>query len=62
MKNRRRQLVAAYEAFRQRSFPEGSNDENGSELHAELVLLDTDMNGLIAQSMGMTEPGKMFGL
>jgi len=61
MRNRRQQLLKAYEAFRQRSFPEGSDDENGSELHAELVLLDTELNGLISQSMGTTEPSKIFG-
>jgi hypothetical protein len=60
MPGRRQDLRTAYDALRQRHFPEGSDDETASQLHAELVLIDTELNGLIARSLGGAEPG-LFG-
>ena len=58
--SREREVRKAYEALQGRPFPEGSEDETARELHAELVLIDTEFNGLIARSLGGAEAG-LFG-
>jgi len=45
-------LREQYDAFKRRPFPDGSPDENASQLHAELALFGTELNGLIAQTLG----------
>ena len=47
-----RTVAAAYEAFKRKTFPETSLDEEANHLHAELVLLDTEWNGLIQRAIG----------
>jgi hypothetical protein len=47
----RKELVEAYERFRHTPFPQGSSDEAAAQLHAELVLFDADMRGLIDQAL-----------
>jgi hypothetical protein len=56
-----KQLREAYEALRRRAFPEGSADDDASEFHAELALLDTELNGLIARSLGAARGQRLFG-
>jgi hypothetical protein len=48
----RKELVRADAALRQKPFPEGSDDDEAGELHADLALLNTEFNGLIVRSLG----------
>lgn len=52
MEDTRKELVRAYEALRQKPFPDGSDDDDAGELHADLALLNTELNGLIVRSLG----------
>jgi hypothetical protein len=52
MSDTRKELVRAYEALRQNPFPVGSDDDDAGELHADLALLNTELNGLIVRSLG----------
>ncbi len=61
MNDRRQQLRKAYDELKLKPFPEGSDDENASQLHAELVLIDTEWNGLVTRALGSAELGKVFG-
>jgi hypothetical protein len=47
-----KQVVALYEGFKHTPFPAVSSEEEAAELHAELALLDTGCNGLIAMAIG----------
>jgi hypothetical protein len=60
MGSRRKEFVAAYEALQRRPFPYGSADDTTGEFHAELILLDTEMSGLIAKSLGSHNHRELF--